>query len=234
MVARGDLGVELSPEEVPGLQKKIIRLANQYGKPVMVATQMLESMITAPSPTRAEASDVATAVFDGADCVMLSAESAMGKHPLEAVKMMNKIIHCAENDPLYPSFLKAIECGYGVSHEDAITNAARTLIYELKAKALGVFSAQGTTILSAANKRPLVPIFGIVQQESLARQLTLAWGVYPLLVDQFLDFKKMALEITASIHQFGFTQSGDKIVFTGSIPLGQPGTTNLLSIETIS
>jgi pyruvate kinase len=233
MVARGDLGVEISLEELPALQKKIIRLANRYGKPVAVATQMLESMIHAPVPTRAEASDVATAVYDGADAVMLSAESATGEYPLETVAMMDKILICAEMDELYPSFLQAIEFNHPPSNEDAITVAARDIIQQLKAKALINFSAVGTTVLSAANKRPLVPIVGIVPNETIARRLTMAWGVYPIVMETSLTFKEMAAKVCLMLKDMEFAESGDKIVVTGSIPLGQPGSTNLLSIETI-
>ena len=233
MVARGDLGVEVSLEELPALQKKIIRLANRYGKPVAVATQMLESMIHAPVPTRAEASDVATAVYDGADAVMLSAESATGDYPLQTVAMMDKILICAEMDELYPSFLQAIEFNHPPSNEDAITVAARDIIQQLQAKALINFSAVGTTVLSAANKRPLVPIVGIVPNETIARRLTMAWGVYPLVMDISLPFKETAAKACLMLKEMQFAESGDKIVVTGSIPLGQPGSTNLLSIETI-
>ena len=179
MVARGDLGVEVPPEDVPALQKRIVHACRYAGKPVVVATQMLESMVRAPMPTRAEASDVATAVYDGADAVMLSAESAVGKHPTEAVAMMERIIIRVENDPLYLKIMNAERREPEATAADAITAAARQVAHTISAVAIVTFSTTGSTTLRAARERPNVPVLGLTPKPATARRLALAWGSIP-------------------------------------------------------
>src|SRR5277367_4588686 len=178
MVARGDLGVELPPEEVPLAQKHIVRVARQLGKPVVVATQMLESMISAPAPTRAEASDVATAVFDGADAVMLSAETAAGQYPYEAVNIMDRIVARVEQDPGWRSIIEASRPEPERSAADAIAAAARQVAHTIGAKAICAFTASGSTALRAARERPEAPIIGLTPHQETARRLAVVWGVH--------------------------------------------------------
>ena len=178
MVARGDLGVELPPEEVPLAQKRIVRAARQLGRPVVVATQMLESMISAPSPTRAEASDVATAVFDGADAVMLSAETAAGQYPFEAVNIMDRIVARVEQDPGWRDIIEASRPEPERSAADAIAAAARQVAHTIGAKAICAFTASGSTALRAARERPEAPIIGLTPSQETARRLAVVWGVH--------------------------------------------------------
>jgi len=179
MVARGDLGVECAPEDVPLLQKQIIDTCRRAGKPVVVATQMLESMIESPTPTRAEASDVATAIYDGADAIMLSAESAAGKFPEESVAMQQRIINRVESDPHYHKYLDQLSMSKKDTATDAITTAARQIAQTVKAKAIVCFTLQGSTVLRAAQERATVPVLGITPFKETARQLVMSWGVYP-------------------------------------------------------
>jgi pyruvate kinase len=179
VVARGDLGVECAPEDVPLLQKQIIDTCRMSGKPVVVATQMLESMIESPTPTRAEASDVATAIYDGADAIMLSAESAAGKFPEESVAMQQRIINRVEGDPHYRNYLNQITMTKGTTATDAITTAARQIAQTTDAKAIVCFTLQGSTVRRASQERPTVPILGITPFKETARQLVMSWGVYP-------------------------------------------------------
>jgi pyruvate kinase len=178
-VARGDLGVECAPEDVPLLQKQIIDECRRKGKPVVVATQMLESMIESPTPTRAEASDVATAIYDGADAIMLSAESAAGKFPEESVAMQQRIINRVEGDPHYHRYLDQLVVTKKVTATDAVTTAARQIAQTVKAKAIVCFTLQGSTVLRASQERATVPILGITPFKETARQLAMSWGVYP-------------------------------------------------------
>ena len=181
MVARGDLGVECPPEDVPILQKTIIDTCREKGKPVTVATQMLESMIDNPTPTRAETSDIATAIFDGADSIMLSAESAAGKYPVESVEMQARIINRVESDVRYRQILNrdAPESGGRGDPTDAITLAARQVASTIQAKCIVCFTLRGSTVLRQSKGRPSVPILAITPMKSTARQLALSWGVYP-------------------------------------------------------
>lgn len=230
MVARGDLGVEAPPEDVPGLQKKIIRRARSEGKPVIVATQMLESMITSPTPTRAEASDVATAVFDGADAVMLSAETAAGEFPVEAVSIMNRIIVSAEQDDHYKLTQMRDRRQTRGTDADAITAAAKQVAQTLDAAAIVTFTATGSTTLRAARERPDVPILGLTPDEKTARQLVLAWGVHPVVTSHFQEFADVvdsALEVAAKEE---FAVSGQRLIITAGVPFGTPGATNVLRI----
>jgi pyruvate kinase len=230
MVARGDLGVEVPPEDVPTLQKRIIRACRYAGKPVIVATQMLDSMIHSPVPTRAEASDVATAVYDGADAVMLSAETAVGDYPMEAVGMMSRIIHRVERDPMFRPLIDAQHREPQPTAEDAITAAARETAHTVSAAAIVTFTATGSTTLRASRERPDVPILGMTTDPRIARRIALAWGVLPVstrvvnsMADVTDEANRVALEQDMAV-------PGDSLVVTAGVPFKRPGTTNLLRI----
>ena len=230
MVARGDLGVEARPEEVPGLQKKIIRSARSQGKPVIVATQMLESMITSPTPTRAEASDVATAVFDGADAVMLSAETAVGSYSLEAVSIMDRIIYSSEQDEYYRS-IKIEETNKILSTDsDAITLAAKQVAKILDAAVIVTFTATGSTTLRAARERPEVPILSLTPNIKTARRMVLVWGVHPVETSYFDKFDNVVDSAIEVSEKEGFVVKGQQLIVTAGVPFGTPGTTNILRI----
>ena len=233
MVARGDLGVEISPERVPSLQKKIIRSCKTHGKPVIVATQMLETMTQNPFPTRAEASDVATAVYDGADAVMLSAESAVGNHPLASIEMMDRIISSVEADDLYLSFLEKVETQPGHVIADALSAATCQLSYTLPASAIVTYTATGDTARQVSHKRPHCMILGLTDSQKTARQLTLVWGVYPDLIDGIHTFEEMTQEAIQRVKSKG-GEPGDQLIFTCGIPFGNPGSTNIINVQTIS
>lgn len=230
MVARGDLGVEVPPEDVPTLQKRIIRACRRAGKPVIVATQMLDSMVHAPVPTRAEASDVATAVYDGADAVMLSAETAIGEYPVEAVDMMSRIVHRVERDPLYRALIDAQRRDPQPTAEDAITAAAREAAHTISAAAIVTFTSTGSTTLRASRERPEVPILGMTMQEETARRLSLAWGVHPIVARVVGNASDMAREAARAVVAEGFAETGDSVVVTAGVPFNKPRTTNLLRI----
>jgi pyruvate kinase len=230
MVARGDLGVELPPEDVPGQQKRIIRACRRSGKPVVVATQMLETMITSPTPTRAEASDVATAVYDGADAVMLSAESAAGQYPVEAVSMMNRIINRVERDPLYRRILEAELYKPEATAADAITAAANQVATTISASAIVTFTATGSTTLRCARERPPVSILGLTPFIATARRLSLVWGVHCIQTQDVRTFNDMVEKAIAAAKSEDFGHSGEKIVVTAGVPFGTPGATNILRI----
>lgn len=234
MVARGDLGVEMPPELVPGLQKRIIRRCRDLGKPVVVATQMLESMIQAPAPTRAEASDVANAVYDGADAVMLSAESAAGQYPVEAVAMMERIIASVERDELYRSYLNAYQARAERTSADAITLAAEQVAHTLQAAVIVTYTTSGTTALRASRERPAQPILGLITRMVTARKLTLAWGVYPLHTKDAQDLDEMVAKARHFARAEGFAAPGESIVITAGLPFGTPGATNLLRVAWIT
>ena len=234
MVARGDLGVEMPPEVVPGLQKKIIRASREQGKPVIVATQMLESMIKAPAPTRAEASDVATAVFDGADAMMLSAESASGDYPIEAVQIMDRIIKTAERDPLYRTYIDAFHAQAQRTTADAITLAAGQVAHTMQAVAIVTFTTSGATTLRAARERPDRPIIGLITRMATARKLVLAWGVHPIFTGDAHSLEEMVDKARRYSVEEGFAQAGNCIVITAGLPFGTPGATNLLRIAWVT
>lgn len=233
MVARGDLGVELSPEKVPPIQKKIIRLSKKKGKPVVVATQMLESMIERSTPTRAEATDVATAVYDGADAVMLSAESAVGKYPIESVAMMAKIISAVEKDGQYIDNLKRLAEKAEHDVSDSITAAARHLSETLEAAAIVTYTATGLTALRVSHKKPQAPILAMTNNIETSRKLCLAWGVIPSLVHDLKGLDEMIQKAIERSKKSGFVVPGNKIVITCGIPFGNPGTTNVINVEII-
>jgi pyruvate kinase len=230
MVARGDLGVEIPPEDVPGKQKELIRLCRRVGKPVVVATQMLESMIQAPSPTRAEASDVATAIYDGADAVMLSAESASGQYPVEAVVMMDRIVCHTENHKLYRSIIEALQPPPEHSIAHSVAAAAADIADQIDAAAIVAFTASGTTALRAARKRPKVPIISISPQAGTARQLALLWGTHSVVAADIASYDEMVDRARTQVLDLGAAKQGDSIVIIAGIPFGRAGTTNNLRV----
>lgn len=234
MVARGDLGVELPPELLPGLQKRIIRKCRELGKPVVVATQMLESMIHSPSPTRAEASDVATAVYDGADAVMLSAESASGEYPVEAVAFMDRIIASVERDELYRSYLDAYQAQAERTPADAITLAAEQVAHTLQAAVIVTYTTSGATALRASRERPDRPILGLITRMVTARKLALAWGVHPVHTADAHDLDEMVAKARHFARAEGFANPGESIVITAGLPFGTPGATNLLRVAWVT
>jgi pyruvate kinase len=233
MVARGDLGVELPPEDVPGIQKRIIRACRQAGRPVVVATQMLDSMVHSPTPTRAEASDVATAVYDGADAVMLSAETAVGEYPAEAIAMMDRIIYRVERDPLYRRIMQAEHHDPEATSADAITAAARQVAKTISAAAIVTFSSTGSTTLRCARERPGVPIIGLTPRPDTARRLALAWGVHSVQIDDLHSFSEMVTKAVAAASREGFAKPGQRVVITAGVPFGTPGATNILRIALV-
>jgi pyruvate kinase len=230
MVARGDLGVELPIETVPGRQKEITRAARRVGKPVIVATQMLESMIEAASPTRAEVSDVATAVFDGADAVMLSAETATGKHPIEAVGMMDKIAAAAEKDPLYQSLIDATRPPPEETTADAIMDAVHQVTHTVHASAIVSWTKSGSTGLRASRERPEAPIIALTPLLATARRLSVAWGLHCVHTEDAQDLDDVVERATEMAYREGFAKPGERIVITAGVPLGTSGSTNLLRV----
>ncbi|ACI99522.1 pyruvate kinase [Rhodospirillum centenum] len=230
MVARGDLGVEMPPEDVPSLQKRIVREAWRAGKPVIVATQMLESMISAPTPTRAEASDVATAVYDGADAVMLSAETAAGQFPVEAVQMMDRIARRVENDPMYRTIIDAAHPDPERTTADAITGAARQVARTIQAACIVTYTTSGSTTLRAARERPEVPVLGLTSRMETARRLTLSFGVHAVHSADIHSFSEMVQKATRLAVEDGIATAGQRIVVTAGVPFGTPGNTNILRI----
>ncbi len=233
MVARGDLGVELPPEEVPLVQKRIVRTARALGKPVVVATQMLESMITAPSPTRAEVSDVGTAVFDGADAVMLSAETAAGQYPYEAVNMMDRVIARVEQDEDWRRLMDASRPAPERSSAGAIATAARQVSETIDAKVIGTFSSTGSTTLRVARERPHCPILGLTANGDTARRMAVIWGVHPLEVSEIHSMTEMVARALRAAQHEGFAGHGDEVVVTAGVPFGTPGTTNALRVAVV-
>ena len=230
MVARGDLGVEMPPEDVPSIQKRIVREARLAGKPVIVATQMLESMISAPAPTRAEASDVATAVFDGADAVMLSAETAAGAYPIEAVSIMDRIARRVESDPLYRTIMDAQHPDPEQTSADAITAAARQVADTVKAAAIVTYTTSGSTTLRAARERPAVPILCLTSSVAASRRLMLAYGVHSVLTEDVQNFSDMVHKAARLAYAHGLADDGQRLVVTAGVPFGMPGSTNVLRI----
>jgi pyruvate kinase len=230
MVARGDLGVELPMERVPGIQKMITRTARRLGKPVVVATQMLESMITAPVPTRAEVSDVATAVYDGADAVMLSAESAAGRYPVEAVETMDRICREVERDPNYRSILANQRQAPEPTGADTIAEAARAIAERLNLACIMSWTFSGSTALRVARERPGRPILALTPQISTARRLALVWGTHCVNVEDAHDLDDMVDRACRIAFREGFAKPGQRAVITAGVPLGTPGATNMLRI----
>jgi len=230
MVARGDLGVEMPLEKVPGLQKRITRAARRMGKPVVVATQMLESMISAPVPTRAEVSDVATAVFEGADAVMLSAESAAGQYPLESVRVMNRIAEEVEQDPIYRSIINAQRASPEETGADAIAAATRDVAETLDLKAIVAWTSSGSTAFRIARERPKSPILALTPNPITARRLALVWGVHAVVTKAAHDIDDMALRGCKFANRERFASEGDRVIIVAGVPFGTPGATNMLRI----
>lgn len=235
MVARGDLGVELPAERVPAIQKRIVRTCRRLGKPVIVATQMLESMVDSPVPTRAEASDVATAIYDGADAVMLSAESASGKHPIEAVEMMNRIIEEVESDPLYRQLIDASHTSArpGGDVAEAVCCAMRRAVGLLQAAAIVCYTSSGHTSLRAARERPEAPVLSLTPNLDTARRLALVWGIHSVHIHDVDDVRQMTTIACEIARREGFAEVGQTIVAIAGMPFGTPGTTNLMRIATV-
>jgi len=233
MVARGDLGVEMLPEEVPSIQKKIIRACRVAGKPVIVATQMLDSMVHSPAPTRAEASDVATAIYEGVDAVMLSAESASGDYPIEAVAMMNRIITKTEEDPLYRQMLDASRLDPLNTVADAITASARQVAHTLNVPSIVTFSETGSTTLRAARERPESPILALTPNIKTARFLSLVWGVHATLTKNISSFSEMVDTACKKAVSEGFAEVHQQIIITAGVPFGTAGGTNILRVTKI-
>jgi pyruvate kinase len=233
MVARGDLGVELPFEAVPGAQKRIIRLANKYGRPVITATQMLESMIEHPRPTRAEASDVANAIMDGTDAVMLSAETAAGAYPRLAVEAMTRIIKEIETHPPVAPFAGAEQGDGIVTTEVAIAAATVAAVDMLGAPLVAVFTKSGFSARVVASKRPAVPILALTDEPRTYRQLALVWGVVPELVPHCADYEEMMERTKTVVVSRELADNGDRIIVTAGVPFDMPGTTNLLKVETV-
>ncbi|MGF9692156.1 MULTISPECIES: pyruvate kinase [unclassified Rhizobium] len=233
MVARGDLGVEMPLEAVPGLQKQLTRACRRAGKPVVVATQMLESMITAAVPTRAEVSDVATAVFEGADAIMLSAESASGQYPVEAVSTMASIASTVEKDPYYSNIIYAQRPQPEATGADAISLAARQIAETLKLSAIVTYTSSGTTGLRAARERPQVPIIALSPIVQTARRLSVCWGMHCVVAQEPTDMDDMVNKACRIVASEGFGKPGDRIIISAGVPLGTPGATNMLRIAYI-
>jgi pyruvate kinase len=230
MVARGDLGVEMPPEDVPPVQRQIIHACRQMGKPVVVATQMLESMVRAPVPTRAEASDVATAVYEGADAVMLSAETAAGTYPVEAVTMMDRIIRRVQADPQYFASLKGDAGTPEHTTSDAISHAARDVAETVGAAAIVSYTTSGATAVRAARERPQVPVLALTSKIETARRLAIVWGLHCVHSRDVHNFNDMVQRATSVANKEGFAASGDRVVITAGVPFGTPGATNVLRI----
>jgi len=230
MVARGDLGVELPVQEVPGKQKYMTRLARKAGKPVVVATQMLESMITAPVPTRAEVTDVANAVFDGADAVMLSAESAAGQYPVEAVTMMDKIATTVEGDPLYVSIIDSQRNPPEATTADAIMAAVHEVTGTIHARAIACWTKSGSTALRASRERSDAPIIVLTPTLEVSRRLSLAWGLHCIYTQDAQDLDDMVERAARFAFLEGFARPGERIVVTAGVPLRTPGATNMLRV----
>ena len=231
MVARGDLGVEMPPEDVPPIQRQIIHACRLAGKPVIVATQMLESMVHNPVPTRAEASDVATAVYEGADAVMLSAETAAGQYPVEAVTMMDRIIRRVQADPIYfPGLRAAAEAAGEQSASDAISAAAAQIAHTIGAAAILSYTTSGATALRMARERPDAPILALTSNLRTARRLAIAWGLHCVHTHDVRNFNEMVQHATRAASSEGFAEKGQRVVVTAGVPFGTPGATNVLRV----
>jgi pyruvate kinase len=233
MVARGDLGVEMPLEQVPGIQKRLTRAARRAGKPVVVATQMLESMISSPVPTRAEVSDVSVAVFEGADAIMLSAESAAGAYPVDAVATMDRIAVEVERDAIYTTILNSQRAEPQATGADVISLAAREVAETLDVAAIVCFTSSGATGLRASRERPRTPILALTPIPGTARRLSLAWGLHCVIGEDAHDIDDLVNRACSITYAEGFGQPGDRVIITAGVPFGTPGATNLLRIAYI-
>ena len=227
MVARGDLGVELNPEDVPVVQKELIRAARTRGIPVIVATQMLESMISSPTPTRAEASDVAGAVYEGADAVMLSAETAAGQYPVEAVTIMDRILMRVEHDPRWPELMRA---EYPVEDADALVAAAGRAAEAASTACLAAFTTTGQTALRLSRERPLQPTLALTTRLATARRLALAWGVESRVIDEISDPEDLARVAVSVVTEMDLAPPGHRVLILAGLPMGSPGAANILRL----
>jgi pyruvate kinase len=230
MVARGDLGVELPPWRVPPIQNRIVACARQFGKPVVVATQMLESMISSPSPTRAEVSDVATAIYDGADAVMLSAESATGDYPCEAVQMMDRIAQSAEQDPVYPARIHFTETKLEPTTADALAGSARQIVNTVSAQAMVCYTSSGSTARRIARERPAVPVLAMTSSQHTARRLGLLWGVHAVHTRDVESFEEMVAKAKRMTLRHHIGAGGDRLVLMAGVPFGISGSTNVIHV----
>ncbi|NML07022.1 pyruvate kinase [Sphingomonas sp. G-3-2-10] len=230
MVARGDLGVELPPQSVPPLQKRIVESARRLGRPVIVATQMLESMITSPSPTRAEVSDVATAVYDGADAIMLSAESAAGDWPVESVAMMNSIADAVERDPTHGDRVHFTVTRPDPTTADALAEAAKGIAHTVSAAAILCFTTSGSTARRIARERPNVPIMVLTPKIETARRLGLLWGVHAVHTRDVASFEEMVAKAKRMALRHHIAAAGDRVIVCAGVPFGTPGSTNVLHV----
>ena len=231
MVARGDLGVEMPPERVPQIQKRLIRACLEAGKPVVTATQMLESMIHSPSPTRAEASDVANAIYDGTDAVMLSAETAVGDYPVEAVRMMDRIARTVEADERYITDMREHVPVPDDTTADAVSMGVANMAHTLRAQLIVSFTSSGSTAIRVSRNRPSAPILAITPSPVALRQLAIAWGVLPYLSDDIADTDEMVQVATDAIRDRGLLEPGGRFVITAGVPFGMRGTTNMIRVE---
>ena len=230
MVARGDLGVELPVQNVPPIQKQLVRKCRAAAKPVIVATQMLESMIDSPMPTRAEVSDVATAIYEGADAIMLSAESAAGSYPIEAVTTMNNVAGEVESDPTYTDIIEASRRSEGKTVADGIVSAAREIAETTDVKAICCFSQSGTTALLVSRERPRVPIIALANHIGTARRLCLSWGTNCVVTGHVDRFKDAVIEAVRAAKSEGLATEDDMVVVTAGVPFNTPGSTNILRV----
>jgi pyruvate kinase len=230
MVARGDLGVELPPEQVPPMQKKIVACAREFGKPVIVATQMLESMITSPTPTRAEVSDVATAIYDGADAVMLSAESAAGDYPVEAVAMMDRIATTVERDPSYQARIHFTQTRLEPTTADALAGSARQIASTISATAMVCYTSSGSTARRIARERPPVPLLAMSASLHTARRMGLLWGVHAVHTRDVTSFEEMVEKAKRMALRHQIAAGGDRLIVMAGIPFGTAGSTNVLHV----
>jgi pyruvate kinase len=231
MVARGDLGVEMPPERVPQIQKKVIRACREAGKPVVTATQMLESMIGNPTPTRAEASDVANAIYDGTDAVMLSGETAVGAYPIEAVKMMDRIARTVEADEMYIADMREHAPAPEDTTADAVSLGVCNMAHTLRSQLIVTFTSSGATGIRVARNRPEAPILAITPSERAYHQLSIVWGVLPHLTDDISDTDEMVSTANQVIMERGLLEPGSRFVITAGVPFGTRGTTNMIRVE---
>ncbi len=234
MVARGDLGVEMPLEKVPGIQKRIVRTARRLGKPVVVATQMLESMITSPVPTRAEVSDVATAVYDGADAVMLSAESASGQYPIDAVATMSRIAEEVEQDQNYWSIMRTLNAEPEATGSDAIAAASHQIADTLNIKTVAAWTFSGSTAFRIARERPNSTVVALTPSVNTARRLALVWGVHSIRTKDASDIDDMAFRACKFALREGYSTVGDRIIVVAGMPFGTPGATNMVRIAFVN
>jgi pyruvate kinase len=233
MVARGDLGVELPPQDVPPMQKRIVECARRMGRPVVVATQMLESMIKSPTPTRAEVSDVATAIYDGADAVMLSAESAAGDWPEESVAMMDSIANAVERDPGYFARVHFTETRPDPTTADALAEAAGAIAKTVSAAAIICFTSSGSTARRVARERPSVPLLVLTPKLETARRLGILWGVHAVRTKDVVSFEDMIAKSKRMALRHNMAKAGDRVIVMAGVPFGVPGSTNVLHVARI-